>query len=346
MQSKALKHNTPYKPALLLICSLLILLQCGALHAAENHRVVVVHSYNPDYIWTQQINIGIQDGLAGLGVVDKTFYMDAKRRPSSSHLEKAALEALQYIDTSAPEVVICVDDAAQAYLAAKFLKGRERPQVIFCGVNAPLEKYGYPASNVSGVRERWHYRDAFALMKKIQPTAKSVAFLVEDSESGGYVLNDLLEEQRKNGPFALEIAGAETIATLSQWKERIHHYNETADVLALGLYNSLYNEESGKVAPPAHVMEWTNSVLTKPTIGFSDIAKKDGLLCGILESGHEQGLLAGQMAREILTQEKNAGMLPVRINTKGVVFINLNTGENLGMHIPYRFIEAADEIMQ
>jgi len=323
---------------------------CGKLHAASvstaEKQVVVVQSYNQEYIWTQRINEGIKDGLHGSADIEKIFYMDAKRNPSAEHLEKSAKNILTFIDDNNPDIVVCVDDVAQEYLCSKYLKGRKSPQVIFCGVNAPLSKYGYPAENVSGVRERWHYRDAFSLMKKIIPSAQTVAFLVEDSESGGYVLDDLLQEEKANGAYALDLVGAERIKTLRQWKDRILYYKDHADVLALGLYNSLLDEETGKVADPDSVMQWTNSVIKNPTIGFSDIAKRHGILCGILESGHEQGYLAGKMAAEVLERGVRAGDLPVRINDKGVVFFNLKTAERLGIQIPYRYIEAASEVAQ
>ena len=314
--------------------------------AADDYRVVIVHSYNDEYIWTRQINKGIEVGFAGHCVVDNIFYMDAKRHPSPVHLGKISREIIEYIEQTRPQAVICVDDPAQKYLSSTYLKGRKMPQVIFCGVNAPLEKYGFPASNVSGVRERWHCREAFALMKKILPQAQTVAFLVEDSESGGYVLEDLLVEQAQNGAYDLELMAAEKIHTLKQWKNSILEYNEKADVLALGLYNSIVDEESGKVVPPDVLMDWTNSVITKPTIGFADVAKEHGLLCGILESGYEQGLLAGTMVRKLQEKGLRAGDLPVTINSNGIVFLNLKTAEKLGIQIPYEFIEAAGEIIQ
>lgn len=329
-----------------LMCLLLVAFLAAPSDADDSAHVVIVHSYNAEYVWTQQINKGIQDVLADHATIDRVFYMDAKRRPDTRHLQRVALDVFEYIEKKSPQVVICVDDAAQLYLVDKYLKGRKSPQVVFCGVNAPLEKYGYPASNVSGVRERWHYRDAFALMKKIVPEARSVAFLVEDSESGGYVLDDLLQEQKQNGPFALKLVGAEKVTSLSQWKKRITHYDATADVLALGLYNSILDEKSGKVAEPDAIMDWTNSVITRPTIGFSDVAKEHSLLCGILESGYEQGYLAGKMALQIIVQGTSAGELPVQINSRGIVFLNLRTAARLGVRIPYKFIEAAGEILQ
>lgn len=309
-------------------------------------RVFILQSYNPEYVWTQNINQGIRDALAGLLVDYEYFYMDAKRQPNPERLRSAGEEALHRIWQWAPQVVVSVDDAAQALVVAPHLKGLANPQVVFCGVNAPLSRYGFPAANVSGVRERWHYREGFALLKRIVPTLRSVAFLVEESESGRFVLDDLREEELRGGAYALEVAGAEAVKTFQEWQRLIRRYQTLADALALGLYNTLVDEGTGQVVSPDAVMAWTNSVNTKPTLGFSDIAKNHGLLCGVLESGHEQGFLAGSMVREILTRGVAAGSLPVVINVQGVVLVNLKTAERLGARVPYEIIEAAGTVLQ
>jgi ABC-type uncharacterized transport system substrate-binding protein len=309
-------------------------------------RVFILQSYNPEYVWTQNINQGIRDALAGLLVDYEYFYLDAKRQPDPKRLQSAGEEALRRIRQWAPQVVVSVDDAAQALVVAPHLKGLASPQVVFCGVNAPLSLYGFPATNVSGVRERWHYREGFALLKRIAPSLRRVTFLVEESESGRFVLEDLREEERRGGPFALELAEASTVKTFQEWQRLILRRQSPADALALGLYNTLKDEATGRVVSPDDVMAWTNSANTRTTLGFSDIAKDHGLLCGVLESGHEQGFLAGSLARTVLTQGVAAGSLPVEINVRGVVLVNLKTAARLGIKVPYEIIEAAGVVLQ
>ncbi|MFZ5812465.1 MAG: ABC transporter substrate-binding protein [Thermodesulfobacteriota bacterium] len=309
-------------------------------------RILIVQSYNPEYVWTRQIDKGLRDALAGVAVDFGVVYLDAKRRPDPGLQRAAAQKVLARIEAEAPRVVVAVDDPAQAYLVAPFLKGRSSPQVVFCGVNAPLETYGYPAANVTGVRERYHFREGFELVKKIVPQAERVAFLGEDSESMRYVAGDLREDLLQNGPYALDLAGVDQCATFQEWQRKVRYYQKHADVLSFGPYNSLKDERTGRVADIDEVMAWTNAANTKPTLGFADIAKQHGALCGILESGHEQGLLAGAMVREILTTDKAAGRVPVEVNVKGLVLINLKTAERLGVRVPYEIIEAATEVIR
>lgn len=336
---------------------LTMLAWCAAFpHAAPARttltQVCVVQSYHPEYVWCQNINEGIRAALRGAGAVIDVFYLDAKRSPSPESLRAAARGIAARIAELEPQVVITVDDAAQLYLAVPYLLGKGgdagtgSPQVVFCGVNAPLGSYGYPAPDATGVRERWHFREGFDLLRKIAPRIRNVAVLLDDSESAGYVLADMRDDMARNGPFALPLSDVAMLHTFQDWKRAVLSAQEHADAIALGLYHSLVDATTGKVVPAEAVRDWNLSVLRKPTLGFSDATHDHGHLCGILESGHEQGLLAGRMARHLVLRGGRAGDLPVTVNQQGLVFVNLKTAERLGLVIPYEIIKAAELVVQ
>lgn len=314
--------------------------------AGAARRVLVVHSYNPGYIWTDALAQGIHDALRGGKITLETRYLDAKRDLEPESLAAKAQAILQHIEQWRPQVVITADDAAQAYLAQPLLKGRPWPQVIFCGVNAPLSTYGFPAANVSGVREHWHFRESFALLKKLVPGATRAAMLSDGSETSAHVLADLAQDRRQNGRFALALVASERVETFQQWQRKVQGYQTRADALALGLYHSLRDERTGEVVPQETVMAWTKAANKLPSIGFTDYAVGGGLLCGVLESAHEQGYLAGLMARQVLEKKLAAGALPVRTNVRGTVLLNLKTAERLGLRIPFELIQAAGIIIK
>lgn len=313
---------------------------------AKRRKVFVVQSYGPEYVWTQNINQGIREALKGVDVAYEYFYMDAKNHPDKTWQTHAAREAFERIRKFDPDVVVTADDAAQAFLVVPFLKGKSRPQVVFCGVNAPPSIYGFPASNVSGVRERYLFREGVKLLKRLIPRARNVAFLFDASDASAYLVQDLNEDISREGPFALPLAAVETIPTFQEWRRKILDFQKSADTLALALYHSLIDEKTGKVVPPEEVMAWTNSVNAKPTLGFADFALNHGILCGVLESGQEQGFLAGAMAREVLLHGTPAGDMPVRMNDRGVIMVNLKAAERLHVEIPFEIIEAAGVVVK
>jgi ABC-type uncharacterized transport system substrate-binding protein len=309
-------------------------------------RVFVAQSYDADYIWCEHINQGLTEALASLAPVIEIAYLDAKRRPDPAGLAERAADMAQRIREFAPDVVIAVDDAVQHYLVVPSLKDKPGgPQVVFCGVNAPLANYGYPAANVSGIRERWHFREAFALGKRLLPAAKTVALIVEDSESGRYVVADLVEEQAKGGPYSLEVRHVDVVRTENEWREKFIRYQDEVDILALGLYQSIRTDDGRGVINPETLMAWTREINRRPLLGFAGVATRDGHLFGVLESGFEQGYLAGTMAAEIVTRGVAAGTLPVGINNQGTIMLNLGAAATIGLDIPYEIIEAAGVVL-
>jgi ABC-type uncharacterized transport system substrate-binding protein len=306
--------------------------------------VFIVHSYDAGYLWSQGISQGVQEVLRGKARLD-TFHLDVRQDMDPERVRARAKDILAHIEALKPQAVIAADDAAQQHLVAPYLKGRATPQVIFCGVNAPPGKYGYPARNVSGVRGRWHFRQSFELLKTIAPKVKRVVFLTDDSESSAYVLGDLEEDRRRHGAFAMQVR-VERAGTYQQWQARVRASQKSTDALAVGIYHSLRDERTGEAMSPETVIAWTNSVNKLPSLGFSDYAIRHGQLCGVLGSSHEQGVLAGTMARTVLERGVNAGSLPVRVNQNGIVLVNLKTAERLGLVIPFAIIEAAGVVVQ
>lgn len=337
----------PCARTLLACLACLVLLALPArTDAAQPARVLIVHSYDPEFVWTRLVNQGVAEALKGLAVVTDVAYMDAKRRPDPERLRSSAAEILERIQAQRPQVVIAVDDVAQEYLVVPHLKDRPGPQVLFCGVNAPPARYGFPASNVSGVRERWHFRDGLALLRELAPSVRNAALLIEDTETGKSAVADLREEERQGGPYAVRLAKVELVRTFQQWQALVRRSQAQVQALVLPLYHSLVDEATGQVVPPDKVMAWTNSENRLPTLGLLDYSKEHGQLCGVLESGQEQGFLAGTMAREVLSRGVSAGSLPVRVNRRGVVLINLKTAQRLKIAVPYHLIESAGVLVR
>ncbi|MBI5520902.1 MAG: hypothetical protein HY916_12705 [Desulfovibrio sp.] len=318
----------------------------GAENPDAPQLVLMVHSYSPDHAWSRTVGQGVQEALRGARVTLEHLYLDAKRDQDPESLKAKAKALAEYIEASRPQAVIASDDAAQQYLVVPYLKGRAAPQVFFCGVNAPLSLYGYPASNVSGVRERWHFRQSFDLLQRIAPKARRAVLLTDDSETSAFILADVREDLAHSGPYALALGPLGTTGTFQQWQSKVRRAQASADALALVLYHSLRDERTGATVPMETVMAWTNANNRLPTVGFTDYVTQHGILCGVLESGHEQGFLAGSMTRLFLERRVPASQQPVRVNQRGTVYLNLRTAERLRLSIPYEIIEAAGVLVK
>jgi len=322
----------------------LALLLPGTPYAAER-RVLVVHSYHPEYSWVSRMNAGIEAVFNDTSLRTETFYLDAKRNPSPAQLTKAAQRAWELVKQFKPDVVLACDDAAQRYFVVPYLRGRSSPQVIFCGVNDDPAKYGYPSANVSGVLERMHYRQSFALLKSILPAVQKVAYVSDDSDTGRAIASEMMKDMFR-APYCVEVGPVELVRTFAQWKQAVLENKDYADAFALPVYQVLLNEETGKVATPGEVMEWTLAACGKPTVGFANFAEEDGIMCGVLESGYEQGFEGARMVRLVLDKNIAAGKLPVQSTMQGFAMVNLKSAERLGILIPFEIIETAASVVR
>ena len=315
-----------------------------AVDCAAEHRVLVVHSYHPEYSWVARVNTGIGAVLGDASVKIETFYMDAQRSHSPAQLTKAAREAWELVKDFKPNVVLACDDTAQRYFVVPYLRGKSSPQVIFCGVNDDPAKYGYPATNVSGVLERMHYRESFALLRSILPSVQRVAYVSDDSETGRAIASEMMKDMYR-APYCVEVGPVELVRTFARWKQVVLENKDFADAFALPIYHSLYDEEAGRVATPAEVMYWTLAACGKPTVGFANFTEDDGVMCGVLQSGYEQGFEGARMVRLVLDKGVSAGELPMQTTMQGFGMVNLRTAERLGVLVPYEIIEAAASVM-
>jgi ABC-type uncharacterized transport system substrate-binding protein len=304
--------------------------------------VLLVHSYDPGYDWTNSITKGIQDELRGQPVRLGVIYMDTKRRTDPAWARKAGDLAARKVDELHPEVVIACDDNAQEYFAKRYV-GRASPQVVFCGVNADPARYGYPAANVTGVRERVWFTETLDLLKAISPEVRTVAYLTDDSTTSKLMV-DFCRQQKPS----VNVVSWDEASTFADWQARVEGYGEDVDAICVGTYHTVKKaspEEAGAHdrVSPGEVAAWTVAHTKRPVVGLFDFAVEDGMLCGVVESGEDDGRAAGKLVLEIL-EGKKAGALPIQIGAAKRTLINAATARQLGIEIPQTVLDAADQV--
>lgn len=313
----------------------------GTPQAKEQQRkVLVVHSYHHEYEWVATVNRGIEMAILPSNTTVEYYYMDTKRHTDAAWMQKAGQEVMTLIDEWQPDVVLTVDDNAQECVG-RHLVGRERPAVVFCGVNAEAEAYGYPASNVTGVLERLHFNESLAFFKKLCPAARRVVLLSDDSSTSRGVVNYV-----KTLPKGvLEVVDMVMPATFKEWKQAVEYYGDQVDAIAVYTYHTVKPDEGEQLSMvPREVMEWTVQNSKVPIIGFLVFSVDDGSLCGVLESGVEQGQLAGQMAVEILNGKRPAD-LPIVIGIHGQTMVNMKMADRLGLKLDPEVLGQANMIV-
>jgi ABC-type uncharacterized transport system substrate-binding protein len=291
----------------------------------SGRRILLVHSYHPEYPWVDTITQGIRSVIRGTEIDLSIFYMDTKRHTDEAWKIDAGERARAEVGRYRPDVVLASDDDAQQYFAKAYV-GSALP-IVFCAVDADPTKYGYPAANVTGVIERPHFRESLSLAQRLRPIRRIAVLSCHDSTSIA-ALGFMKQEQ-----LDVEVAEWLLVDDYDQWKAAVARLSGAVDALVIRSYQAVKIPGSAENVPPQQVAEWTAQNATIPTIAFHDFEILDGLLVGVVKSGQEYGRQTAEYALQILAGAPPAA-LPITRSKVGIGMINRDTAGRLGICLP------------
>ncbi len=297
--------------------------------SSHRHRVLIVLSYHPEFTWEKEIADEILKELSSSTIDVRIQYMDTKRHPEPEFKNSAGKEIRRIIETWDPEVIITVDDNAQEY-AGRYYAGREKPYIVFCGVNAPPERYGYPGSkNVTGILERISTDILVDVIRYSFPEAKRILHISDSSFTSQFIRAEF--EGKDWSP--LEAIREVMVDNFDDWKNTISRSAESADLILYTHYHTIRRSPgSREIVPPAEIMKWTIAHSPLPEIGTFGFLVRDGGMMAVAVSAREQADVAADYAKRLLNGEdiKN---LPIVSTSVYSVFINKSRLKETGVRI-------------
>jgi ABC-type uncharacterized transport system substrate-binding protein len=290
---------------------------------ASSCKVLVVMSYEKANPWSMEIREGVDSVLSSRCEINY-FYMDTKIKFEGG-LKKAD-EAYALYKEFQPDGVIAADDNAQSMFVAPYLKDKVKTPVMFCGVNAEPEKYGYPASNVSGILERWHIDTTIAFAKQLMPSMKTVGIITKDSPSGR-----ALQKQIKNdsGTHVAEISAFKLVKTKKEAAMMLQELKGQSDALLMDSLQGI-PDETGKPLTSKEIIPFISEVYSKPLLGANRYHVVQGALCAVVKTGQNQGRVAAEMLLRAM-QGTAVSQLPITVNKHGKRMINIAVMKSLGI---------------
>jgi ABC-type uncharacterized transport system substrate-binding protein len=243
-------------------------LTCG-LAAATEFRVLVVMSYEDDNPWVKEIREG------------------GPRR---------AAEAFALFQSLQPDGVITADDDAQSMFVLPYLLNRTAVPIIFNGVNASADSYGFPSAHVSGILERAHVRESLAFIKQIVPAVRSACFMTADVPSGMALRRTL---------------------------------NAHCNVLFVDSLEGIADRD-GKPPTNQEMLQILRHAYDRPILGGNRYQVEQGAWAAVVKTGQEQGELSATMLLQAM-QGKPVSTLPVTQNSRGQRIINVTALERHGI---------------
>jgi ABC-type uncharacterized transport system substrate-binding protein len=288
---------------------------------AASYKILVVMSYEEENPWCMQIKEGIDSVFAGNSDI-KYFYMDTKKNFEGG-VQKAK-EAYELYKRFRPDGVITADDNAQSMFVLPYLKDKVKTPVMFCAVNEEPEKYGYPASNVSGVLERDFIRESIAFAKQLVPSINTVGFLAKDSPSGRAILKQVGKE---SDTYLAKFAGFKLVKTIKETLAVLEEYNKTSDALFITSTNGILDTD-GRSLNNEQVTKIVAKFYKKPLIGANNFHVRYGVLCAVVKSGNAQGRMSAEMLLKAIkgTPFKH---IPITVNKYGKRMLNVTAMKEL-----------------
>lgn len=298
----------------------------------QKPRILVLHSYHPDYAWVREVSVGIKR------ILDKYphysirwHYMDTKRHNDKRFMHIAAKAADSLIRRWTPNVIIAVDDNAQKLVASKYVND-SKINIVYTGVNGKQSDYGYEdAKNVTGILERIPLTALKDSLKDILPANYlRIAHVTDSSTTSAFVHKELAAYDWK--PFRLTYMAS--AKTFDDWKNAIREAGKKADIILFAQYHTVQRSATEKEkVPPREIIQWTMKHSRIPGIGCWGFYVEDGGMLSIGVSPYEQGKVAAEMAVQIIQGGKPAN-IRFEVTRQFIIYARANELKRMHISLP------------
>ncbi|MCP4112128.1 MAG: hypothetical protein GY749_42470 [Desulfobacteraceae bacterium] len=328
-------------PDVLKVIFVLVLIGFVLVHKQQTPRILIVHSYLNDYGWVEEINEGFKRVFdKHPELILRYHYMDLKNHPEQRYREISASNVHKLIKEWEPNIIVLVDDHAQKLIGTEYLHHPE-VKLVFAGVNADIEKYGYDkADNVTGILERkpLHAIKETALMilaaqgKNIQGEEDLKMIFIGDKSANitlqiPYFENYDWSPIRWMPPIQAD--------TFKEWKQAVTETGDKYDIIMVANYHQIrpYSGSNEFIRPVDTVMTWTEKNSKIPVIGTGSGNVAEGGMLTVPVSGYEQGEVAGQMAIDI-SKGVSPKDIPVTSTKQFLISVRKSAMERRQLPIP------------
>jgi ABC-type uncharacterized transport system substrate-binding protein len=290
---------------------------------AAPYKVLVIMSYNETQPWESGIREGIESVLKGKTEI-KYVYLNTKY--DLPHGGENARKAYVLYQEFRPDGVIAADDDAQSLFVVPYLRDKVKTPVMFCGVNAEVGQYGYPAGNVSGIFERAHVSESIALLQQLVPSVKKIAYVATDDPVGRIYKKQIDGESKSYSAKSLPV---KLVKNLEEAVSATKELKKRSDALVLLAMASLRGSKDTQPTD-REIFRTLSDHFGKPVIGVNDFEIRHGLLCSVAKSGREQGATASKMLLRAMTGTP-VPRIPIFTDNEGKRMINVTAMKTLGI---------------
>ena len=305
---------------------------------ATKPRILVLHSAAQQSLWATQMDAGMRKALQRnrRPVSVEWMYMGVNS-PAIRNTREATAEAQRAISRTDPDVVIAVDDEANALVARNYV-GREKPRILYVSIDRPPADYGYlGAPNVSGIADTLPWAAVRDALTDVFGGRPSIAVLGVDNESGRAELDQLRAFDW--GPVT--VGRTDLVTTAPAWRDAVGRATG-ADAL-LVLQTQALPDGQGGVTGADELSRWTQDNSGPLPIGTEVDFVTEGGALSFSPPPENYGEQAIDLALDWLDARRTPGPPPPVASSHFEVAMRPDVLARRGVVLPPIYAEAARE---
>ncbi len=274
-------------------------------------NIVVIHSYNLEYQWTYNQNVGIRNVILETYPEANIYteFLDWKRFPEESIILGKAEEFRDKYKEMDIDLLLVTDDRALEFAIAYREEIFHNAPIVFGGIidTTAAEIIG-DAENITGVYENMQPEGAIHLLQALQPEVNHL-ILIHDLSESGIRTNDTFI----NALYSLQL---EDKYTITDWSEKT--YDEllydvsTLDTKTAIIFISYAISSDGVVKQPQTFCKEFAAVSSVPMYSIDEHQFGYGIIGGTFLSGVLQGEAIANQGIRILKGECADTIAPIK----------------------------------
>jgi ABC-type uncharacterized transport system substrate-binding protein len=222
---------------------------------------------------------------------------------------------------------------------------------IFSGINGDptefttvIDSLERPGHNITGALERFPFLQGFSLIKRIFPSAKTIALFADSSESSNSLIKVMKADGLETDPsLPLKVAAIIQVDSFADWQSKITEYQNKVDIIGTLTYHQLKGDNNN-IINASEVVTWTINHNKLPELGFLLFHAEDGFLSAVGVSPYKTGKYLGEEMGDILSGSKSVKDIPITDPKLVDVAFNTRRAEILGINIPIDILSLATQV--
>jgi HD-GYP domain-containing protein (c-di-GMP phosphodiesterase class II) len=281
--------------------TILLLLAVLPFHATADDRalrprVLVLHSYAPDFSWTRDMQAGIVSVLEAPEVQARyrVEYMDAKHYASPSAVKQlAALYREKYRDTPFDGIIL-TDDHALDLVAQHREELFPHTPIAACGIN-DAKSIPTNVGDMHIIIESVAHLETLEAALRQNPETRKIFVMIDNTLTGQSIRRDFLEQVRPlTDRMAIDLLPAMTREELIRFAQG----RVAGELIYLLVY---FEDAAGQVFEAAEIPQAIAAHAPVPVYVAWDFQMHSGVVGGCVTSAFGHGQKAAQTLMERLT---------------------------------------------